>query len=365
MRRRLAPLLTLVTGTLVGLALIDALLFRSGLYWHFAEPQSTAGASVGSTLVIARYHDPGRKNVLMLGDSRVGEGFSAQRAEAASGRADLHFINAAIPGTQPRVWNYQLRAVDPAATRFAAVALMAPLDLPHTERSLDDFSLDTNHALPWLRLSDLADFPASFTDANERARARRAILFPLQALREDVLGFAMAPRARLAAATTARANWLTAVAQYAGRDEALPDLLIDAANGRPRDWAGREAELKPKLEPYFRELQRVASPERQAANDAYLGKWLGRIARRYQATGVPVFVYAIPRGPWHRTLAPAPSVAPAVAAMAATGMIHALPSTAFAELERPEFFFDALHMNRAGRERFSTLFAEQVAPLLH
>lgn len=364
MRRRLAPLLELVLAGLLTLACCDALLFRSGWYWRFVEPNSTAGASVGSTLVAARYREPERKNVLMLGDSRVGEGFSMSLADAAAGRADLHFVNAAIPGTGPRVWYYQLRAIDPDANRFAAIVLMVEFDVTHRQQDLNDFSLDTNHVVPWLRLSDLLDYPTSFGDGDERARARRAILFPMQALHEDILGALAAPRARWIATTSVREAWLGAVGQYAGRDGALPELAIDAASGAPRDWGPREAELKPLLEGYFRNLAQEAPPERQAANDAYLRRWLGRIAARYAGPGVPVVVYAMPRGPWHRQLLPQLHVTAAIAELAGGGSIHALPGDAFAELEQPQFFFDDLHMNRAGRERFSPLLAERIAPLV-
>lgn len=364
MRRRLAPLLHLVMAGLFTLAGLDAVVFRSGWYWRFVEPNSTAGASVGAELATARYREPGRKNVLMLGDSRVGEGFSMRLADAAAGRDDLHFVNAAIPGTGPRVWHYQLRAVDPDATRFAAIVLMVEFDVTQRQQDLDDFSLDTNHVLPWLRLADLIDYPASFGDGDERARARRAILFPVQALHDDVLAFAMAPRARVAAATTDRAAWLTAVGQYPGRESALPDLPIDPARGLPVEWGPREAELKPLLDGYFRDIHREAPSGRQARNDDYLRTWLGRIAARYGGTGIPVVVYAVPRGPWHRALRPRMQVAAAITELASRGRIHALPGDAFSELEQPQYFFDALHMNRAGRERFSRLLAERVAPLI-
>jgi hypothetical protein len=41
-----------------------------------------------------------------------------------------------------------------------------------------------------------------------------------------------------------------------------------------------------------------------------------------------------------------------------------LAPTEVASLERPMFFFDGLHMNRAGRDRYSVLVAHAVAATL-
>ena len=104
--------------------LVDLSLFRSGLYYRWAEPDSTAGSVVRAQMTIRHDYEPDRRNVLVLGNSRIGEGFSALLADAASGNDDLHFINGSIAGTTPRVWYYLLRAIDPDANRFSAIALM-------------------------------------------------------------------------------------------------------------------------------------------------------------------------------------------------------------------------------------------------
>ena len=73
---------------------------------------------MGIELAIERhYRDPTRRNILVLGNSQIGEGFSAQIADAASARGDskAHFVNGSIPGTTPRVWDYRVtvRVHDP------------------------------------------------------------------------------------------------------------------------------------------------------------------------------------------------------------------------------------------------------------
>lgn len=363
--RSLAPLLKLCAVAIIILALVDAALFRSGLYFRVVKPDSTVGYVFNVAQAIKHYYDPDRKNILVLGNSKVGEGFSAQIADETSGRSDLHFVNGSIAGTTPRSWYYQLRKVDPDANRFAAVALMVDYDIAANPYDMTNYALDTSYVLPFLHLADLQDYPDSFSSSAEHARARRAILLPLQALHDDVRDLLAHPVERFGELHRYRKDWLYSFGHYPGRDGALPPLDIDEKTGLPDDWSPVEANLKPPLEKYFHDLHETPSAETQAANIAYLREWLGRIARRYAGHNVPVIVFVVPRGPWHRMLAPVPAPAGPVALLAAAGSIRPLPGSAFVDLEQPQYFFDTLHMNRHGRETFSRLFAQQVAPLVH
>lgn len=80
---------------------------------------------------------------------------------------------------------------------------------------------------------------------------------------------------------------------------------------------------------------------------------------------MPVIVFSMPRGPFHQQMVGAPEPRGAVAALSAAGKIIALPGNTFVELEQPRYFFDTLHLNRVGRERFSQSLAAHIAPLVH
>ena len=366
MFRRLAPLLKLAAAILFVLVLVDAAVYRSGLYERLVEPESTAGTLLGGVRAAQHFRDPARKNILVLGNSQVGEGFSARTADASSARADLHFINASVPGTSPRVWNYLLREADTEANHYAAVVMMVPYDSFGIQVDPAGYPLDTSYVTPVLRLADLTDYPASFPVGDQRTRARRAILLPLQALHEDVRAFLSNPFARLHKIGKYWPGWLAAVAEYPGRAEALHDLDIDRDNGQPRSWADCPPELQARLRDYFAGLHAstFGTPALRAASDAYLRRWVGQIASRYRGNGIPTIVFVVPRGPWHRQLAPVPAPAGAIAGMIDSGEILALPGDAFVDLEQPQYFFDQLHMNHAGQERFSSEFARRVSALI-
>ena len=361
---RLSALLKLVAAIALTLILIDTAVFRSGAYASWIEPNSTAGSVVGAAMLIRHDTDPARRNILVLGNSQIGEGFSWPIADATVDDKTLHFVNGSVAGTTPRLWNYLLREVDPHADRYAAIVLMVDYDVSRPRSSFADYPLDTSYAAPLLRFGDLDDYPPSFTDASLRERAQRAILLPMQAMRDDLLNFVTHPGKRREEIVKGRPDWIAATAVYPGHAEALPDLPIDAKTGLPSDWGTDGAILRPKLEPYFRDLRLNADAKTQAANIDYQRDWVGRIAERYHAQGVPVIVFNIPRGPWYESLASEPQLNPALLELSKAGAITPLPGDAFVQFEKPQFFFDTLHMNRAGRETFSVLLAQKIAPLV-
>ena len=364
MYARISPLLKFVAAIAFALILIDAAVLRSGAYTSWIEPDSTAGSVVNALALIRHDTDPARRNILVLGNSQIGEGFSWPTADAAADRSELHFVNGAVAGTTPRLWNYLLREVDPHANLFAAVVLMVDYDPSRWRSSFADYPLDTSYAAPLLRIGDLVEYPESFSDPNLRERARRAILLPLQAMRDDILDFIAHPKKRRTDVLLGRPGWIAATAVYPGHPEALPEMAIDPSTGAPSDWGAEEAELKPKLEPYFRDLGLRADPNTLATNIEYQREWVGRIASRYHAQGVPVIVFNVPRGPWHASLVPPPQPNSALVELNRSGAVTLLPGDSFVQFEKPQFFFDTLHMNHAGREAFSTVFAQKIAPLV-
>ncbi len=307
MTHRLGPLLKLALAITSALVLLDAVIFRSGAYTSLIEFDSTAGSVVMATKVVDHYYDTARKNVLVLGNSQVGEGFSAALADEASARPDVHFLNGSIAGTTPRLWNYLLRRIDPEANRFAAIVMMIDYGERYQGIDLTNYPLDTSYALPLLQVSDLLDYPSTFTAANEQARARRAILFPLQALHEDVLGLLAHPLRRAHQIAKVRPDWIGAIGIYPGRDGNLPDLPIDAETGLPTDWGADPAKNQATFADYFRDARAEAPADLQASNLAYAEDWVGRIARRYREKDVPVIVFCMPRGPWKTDLQGHPS----------------------------------------------------------
>lgn len=359
--QRIWPLIKLVLVTVVGLVVIDLVVFRTGLYAGWIEPDSSAGSVVGSTMLIKRETRADASNILVLGNSTIGEGFSGPLADQASKRPDLHFINGAVAGSTPRIWYYLLRELDPGCNRYAAVAMMVDYDPTTNQEDMGNYAADTNYLQPLLRFTDFSEYSESFTEPAERERARRAVALPMQALHDDITALLRSPLQRFRHTGRSRRLWMDASVNYPGRDQRLPDLDIDVAAAAPRSWDGVAESTKPALEGYFRGLRQHASAQTIAANNAYLERWIGAISQCYHAAGGKVFVFSMTRGPWHELLVPPPEIGGAIADLANRDLIDPLPPATFVALEQPQYFFDQLHMNHAGRERFSRLLATQIA----
>jgi len=295
---------------------VDAVAFRTGVYRRLLEPSSYAGQVEIMLDRAAR----SRAGVLVLGDSRIAEGFSARLADSSG---PLRYFNAAIPGSSPRCWYYLLQRLDPARWQ----TIVVPLDNYEDEDGDWDFAdnpLDTAILAGTLTLAAAPEFVLSHSSLPARAAALRAALFKGFAFQRDFQQFLAAPRARLHAVAQFRAHGAEWSDGYQGRPESVNPGPIAA---------------------------RVPSPQR-GVHHRYRMRWLSKIQ---ELAGPRVVAIRLPRGP---QVVPSPPGLPS--AVRTLGIVRA-PEALFAGLERPEFFADTLHLNREGRTRFSLLLAAWLA----
>jgi hypothetical protein len=343
-----APLL-LAAGVIGLWAALDLALYRSGLYYRLAEPESNTGAVVTTLMLLEREYRADARNVLVFGDSRIGEGFSAKQAEA--GDASLNFINVSVPGSTPRTWYYLMREAAQRGYRFEA-AVIGTLYQPPNRQATADWPLDPAHQAPLLGLLDLRDYPAGFVSAPMRERARHTILFPALAMRQDTLAALAAPLERRRKLRRFRPGFLHAVLDYAGRAERMPDLAFDAG-GAVATGPGLDPAQRASIRSHVADLREVPDPAIAAANADYLRTWFAALARLADGHGAQLVLAPLPRGPYAE-LHPAPATAPVLAALAAQHPnVRMLPADIFVALEQPRYFFDTLHLNRDGRAQFS------------
>ena len=181
-RRTLFQLVLVVTAILAVPMAGDQWLIR-GVYVHWLEPESTAGMLMLAEQLVAAQLRPDRRNVLVIGDSRIAEGFSQVTANQTAAGDHLNFVRLGLPGTTPRVWALLLQRLDPRRDRFQAVYLMAPS--LRDEDIAEDFAnrvLDNAYLGPILGLGNLHDYPDSFFLPAARKEARDAVLFPALSL---------------------------------------------------------------------------------------------------------------------------------------------------------------------------------------
>ena len=91
---------------------VDGLVFHTPLYSLILAPDSYAGRIAILTRAERSRAPSGLKEVLVLGDSRIAEGFSAAVADKLSSVDGFKFVNLAEPASAVNMWDYMLREVD-------------------------------------------------------------------------------------------------------------------------------------------------------------------------------------------------------------------------------------------------------------
>ncbi len=352
-------------GTVLALGvffLADSLLFRAGWYAAYLEPDSSAG-SLESELHWLNVTPPARvPEVLVVGDSRIAEGFPARLADSGTGNR-LHFWNFGVAGTTPRVWYYALRAADPTRRRFAAIVIAMD-----NYSDADWFGLsenrmsDENYLAMRLGLGDCIDFASSVNSMELRQRALFGCLFRGVLLRTDVQAFLAHPAARIAHAADWRKNGLAYVGAYEGKAESLRGLTAD--------WRARTIQFPVGVDNAVRDqVRQFVLPESVPNTGAlarYRQRWLGGILDLYMGSPTRLIFLQLPRAPLidPRARPPANIGTEFIAIAARRPGVEVLPRETFMDLERPEFFADGLHLNRDGRPIFTSRLAAHVDAIL-
>lgn len=349
---RIRQLIVLVLVVSLVWFLFESLLFRTGFYYrHLVEPHSNAGASALAMRLARREATLQPPTVLVFGDSRVGQGFSPAVADSAA--PGLNFINVALPGSKPRTWDYLLRAMDRKGVVFDVVVV--GIVYPQIgSGDWADWPLDPAFTAPLLDLRDAWAFPASFHEPKMRKLAAAAMWLPAVLMQKDIQALLSAPLERHHSLHQ-KQGWLKNIGNYPGREGVMPELTFGPDHD-VREWNGATAEQRAAVEQHLRVLAQVP-----ADNDAYVRLWIGKLLERVRRHHARLLFYPLPRGPYPQIL-PAPTVIPAwLAELQQHADVTVLAPDFLADLEAPEYFFDALHANSAARVITSERVARAVA----
>jgi len=336
----------------------DSLLFRTGWYGAHLEPNSSAGTLENQLDWLRQTPAAQVPEVLVVGDSRIGVGFNAPIADAAASN-QLHFWNFGIAGSTPRVWYYSLRDADPDRRRFAAIVIAIDRYSDSDWFGLsEDRILDQNFLVMRLGFGDCIDFVSSIDSMDLRRRALFSCLFRGILLRNDAQAFAANPKARIKRAEEQRTRGLQSLSNWEGKPETLRGLAIDWRSRTVQFPAGVTDAVRAEIA----DLVRPRDVPESGALTPYRQRWLGGIIDRYRNSPTRLIFLQLPRGPLidPNDRRETPGAARFVASAARSPRVSVLRADLFADLERPELFADALHLNRDGRPIFTARLAQQV-----
>jgi hypothetical protein len=333
---------------------LEALIFHSGLYASLINPDSGAGWVESLLRNEIRRAKPNRNQVLAVGNSRMA--LLPRVVNEMKGQTGYTFASIALGGTSPRGWYYELRAVDPSARAYAAIVIPSDdYDELDGFKDLADRETDPYYLVNLLRLRDLLDFPRSYRDNKLKWRAAESILLKGLFYKRDILDFLANPAQRLAQVRLFRQGTADWVYGYKGEPANLTGLTVD--------WDRKVAHFPDGLTAYQRgfindSLFTPLPPDREH-NTVYFRYWFGRIVDRYRDSGTKIILLRVPRAPvsppYH-----SPKRDSSIRQLASRPNVIVLDEHLFDELERPEFFFDAIHLNGDGMMKFSRILAIDV-----
>ena len=334
---------------------VDGLVFHTRLYTSILAPESYAGRIAAITRAEKDRVSSGLKEVLVLGDSRMAEGFSSAVADKLSSVDGFKFVNLAEPASAVNIWDYMLREVDPTGDRYWAIVV--PYGIGFEPNSADHLRISM--AAPLLRYGDCFNFASAFQRWSGRFRAFTACILRGSAFQSDVVNFLEHPIARVRSIQR-EPKTLQSRDLYKGRDYDIVGTSYDPKTGQITfpsrlTAAQREAVRDSLMKPSQSETQDFLRMQRDG---------IQRIIDRYSASPTEIVLTPVPRGPFAGLPGASMTFHAVFPIITTQKAVFSLPEQTFDFLEKPEYYFDGFHLNAKGRQRFTeTLVAELVGRL--
>jgi hypothetical protein len=347
-----------VLAAILCFAGLEGILFHTGLYSSIIEPESTTGDMEVQLRNEIRRPKFDRNQVLAVGDSRMA--LLPRIVNEEHPGTGYTFASISLGGTTPRIWYYALRAVDPTAHKYAAIVLPTDdFNEPDTYDYQSERESDLHYLLARLGLRDLLDFPWTYRSKQLQWVTFRGIILKGFVYKRDFLAFLDHPQARIARVRLFAKDAAGWHYRFGGTDENLEGLQIDWRH-KTMQFPDRVPEAKRKI---IQDLLFRPMPPDEGLETAYLRHWYGKIIERYRGSGTKLIFMRVPRAPTSPP-DPAPKLNSAIRQIASEPDVIVLDEPLFDQLEHPDFFWDAWHMNRLGMDAFSRLLGQEVRLVL-
>ncbi len=356
--RNVAAFLAVLTGSYL---LSEILIFDSGFYARFLDPDLSATGYLERILYSEVQRPPsGKKEVLVVGNSRMAEGFSAKIANEYKPRDDYWFINFGVNATGDRVWYYLVRDVDPHRDRYAAIAIpIDDYDDPDDYEDVADRASEMPLLTNRLKLADIIPYTLSFTTWKSRGEVLRGALFKGITYQRDFQLFVEHPVRRLRWVADLRAHGAQKRYDYLGSDRSLAGMHVDWNNEQVTFPPGMsEVQQRDYASRFF------SRPVQLGRNRAFEVRWLGALVDLYRNSKTRIIIFQAPRGPSPRPVSLAKLPWTVIDDLRKRPWVTVIDRKTFEDLERPELFADHVHLNATGRKLFSPRLADAVKAAL-
>ncbi len=338
----------------------DAFLFRTGSYASITEPDSFAGAfELTYQRELQKQWELGGNVVVTLGNSRFG--YLPRQANQLSAESGYVFRHAGVAGSDARTWYYMLRDLDPTARRYRAVVFGVNDYDDEDAGDVPENELGSVHSfIGHLRLSDLADFTASFSGAAQRWSAFRGALLKGFVYQQDIHAFLSHPLKRLDDVRLYRENWAQWTYDYEEETRSLAGLQVDWQQWRATLPPGAGEDQRRTV----REILMRPVVEQRGLVAAFRRKWFGRIFEHYRGSPTRIIFVRLARGPIPRPDGLVVKRSSSIREFAARPNVSLAQEHLLDVLERPAYFKDGTHVNREGAAQLAPLLVREVRRIL-
>ncbi|WP_216254999.1 hypothetical protein [Polynucleobacter sp. AP-Melu-500A-A1] len=334
--------------------LIDLIVFRSGLYAKFLTMSSMQGfAQHISNSVIAGKFNP-ENSILIMGDSRINEGFSHQQANLTSKKLGIEFFNAGIGGSTLRTWCYLLEQWDPNQDRFKAIVITLPSyrNAPPADAGLNSRVLDADFLAPNISTKAYLDFIFHQEGVKNKIMITSPIFVSASQYSKDFMDLILHPRNRIETYKWKKATGLNFSDAYKGNPDNMVGLSYDRRANIMKYPERFNADQKKAIQNLVIKSS-TTSDELLSSSKEYSQYWLSRIINRYSHSKTKIILLRMPSTP-----------VPAINQDANFDMLvddkhfknenlYIIPENAFLSLEDPKYFWDPNHLNADGRAALS------------
>jgi hypothetical protein len=335
----------------------DLLLFRTGFYGRLLEPDMSATGYLERILYSEVHRVPsGKREVLVVGNSRIAEGFSAKLANQETGADNLWFVNFGVSGTGNRVWYYLVRDVDPDRNRYAAIVIpIDDYDDPDDYEDVADRVGEMPLLVNRLRVTDILPYTMSFHTWKARLEVFRGLAFPAIVYQRDFQQFLEHPTRRLKRIDDFRAHGFQQRYDYGGMHRNLAGLRVD--------WAHHTVTFPSDMPEQQRQdwtSRLFSEPPQKGMNRAFELRWLGALVDLYRGSRTRIILIQAPRSPAPRPTPLGHLTWTAVDELRKRPWVSVIDRHAFEDLEKPELFADHVHLDAEGRQLFSPRLAKAI-----
>ena len=333
---------------------LDAAIFHSGLYETILKPDSYAGRVSHAVREEKQRESSGLKEILLVGDSRIGRGFSEEIANHTAMARGIEFVKRAVFGSSPRTWYYLLREIDPSATRYQAIVL--PMQPDSWAGLVDGVRSggvrDISTIAPLLRYSDAWSFASSFHEWNNRRRAFCACILRGSAFQADIFDLLVHPLQRLKELQREPPPPKPGQRERPGDDADLVGITVDPTTKQIKTSAEISKFQRTSVK---RRLQMFST--KGLSGDRF--EWTDHILKRYGSSRTAIVIIRLPRSPFG-SFNKGEALEDGANKFLHGDRLIMLDEHQFEFLEKPEYFVDQVHLNTKGRRLFTERLSEEL-----